>query len=238
MKISTAKLKQLIREELFYREFYTANPINESVGGLPAEIPIVRLGSGHFGAAHIQAFEEGPPDGIIALLNNDSTFTILEKTPEGHRGISTGTLSVENPGDYPAASTVIIDPGAKLAWAGTLQLSDLTPESIAKIGAPANRYAAELQGGELNEQDEFPEVEPHDPRQLKLPIGTLHPDQLAKIKEYSHQLLAIYEALEAPPFDALSDPASDKHDSRMDGVLSDFWDVIMDLGHIADGSGS
>jgi hypothetical protein len=148
MKISTAKLKQLIREELFYRDFYRDAPINESVGGLPAEIPIVRIGSGHFGAAHIQAFEEGPdgkPLGFIALLNNDSTFTILEKTPKGHRGISTGTLSVENPGDYPAASTVIIDPGAKLAWAGTLRFSDLTPESIAKIGAPANRYATELQ---------------------------------------------------------------------------------------------
>ena len=144
MKKSTATLKQLIREELFYREFYRGAPINESVGGLPAEIPIVRIGSGYFGAAHDRAFEE--LGDWIALLNNDSTFTILEKTPTGHRGASPGKLSVTNSGDYATASTVTIDPETGWVDTGvTLQLSDLTDDSRALIGAPANRYASELQ---------------------------------------------------------------------------------------------
>lgn len=144
MKISTAKLKQLIREELFYREFYRDAPINESVGGLPAEIPIVRIGSGYFGAAHDRAFEE--MGDWIALLNNDSTFTILEKTFAGHRGASAGKLSVRNPGYYATASAAAIDPETGWVDTGvTLQLSDLTDDSRALIGAPANRYASELQ---------------------------------------------------------------------------------------------
>jgi hypothetical protein len=144
MKISTAKLKQLIREELFYREFYRDAPINESVGDLPAEIPIVRIGSGYFGNAHDRAFKE--LGDWIALLNNDSTFTILEKTPMGHRGASPGKLSVTNSGDYATASTATIDPEAGWVDTGvTLQLSDLTDDSRALIGAPANQHSTELQ---------------------------------------------------------------------------------------------
>ena len=152
MKISTAKLKQLIREELFYREFYRDAPINESVGDLPAEIPIVRIGPGYSGAAHGRAFENVEVGGWIALLNNDSTFTILEKTPTGHRGASPGKLSVTNSGDYATASTVTIDP--KTGWVDTgvmLQLSDLTDDSRALIGAPANRYASETQASQIDD---------------------------------------------------------------------------------------
>jgi hypothetical protein len=92
-------------------------------------------------------------------------------------------------------------------------------------------------GDELNEQDEFPEeVEPHDSRQLH--IGALHPDQLAKIREYSNQLLAIHEALEEEDFmDELTDPESIKHDGRMSAAMSGLWDLMMILGTTAEGSG-